>query len=63
MDHQRKKAAKWKTGPTSEDVWDIRTEPVKGAFQGDFAAVEREMKLAEQREKEQRTQMRASGTL
>ncbi|WEW61806.1 hypothetical protein PRK78_007302 [Emydomyces testavorans] len=51
-DRYRKKAVKWKTGPSSEDVWDIRTEPVRGAFEGDFAAAEREMKLMEQREME-----------
>ncbi|KAI1961105.1 hypothetical protein LOZ58_003593 [Ophidiomyces ophidiicola] len=53
VDHNRKKATKWKTGPNSEDVWDIRTEPVRGAFEGDFEAAEREMKLAEQREREE----------
>ena len=43
-DHYRKKAIKYKTGPSSEDVWDMRMEPVKTAFQGDFAALEREMR-------------------
>jgi hypothetical protein len=47
-DHYRKKAIKYKTGPSSEDVWDLRTEPIKDAFQGDFAALEREMKAAEE---------------
>ncbi|KAL4973201.1 hypothetical protein BDW66DRAFT_142758 [Aspergillus desertorum] len=47
-DHYRKKAIKYKTGPSSEDVWDVRTEPVKGCFQGDFAALEREMKAEEE---------------
>ncbi|GAD97309.1 conserved hypothetical protein [Paecilomyces variotii No. 5] len=47
-EHNRKKAIKYKTGPSSEDVWEIRTEPVKNAFQGDFAALEREMKAAEE---------------
>ncbi|KAL2002141.1 hypothetical protein VTN02DRAFT_591 [Thermoascus thermophilus] len=52
-DHYRKKAIKYKTGPSSEDVWELRTEPVKGAFQGDFAALEREMKAEEEaRQKE-----------
>lgn len=52
-DHYRKKAIKYKTGPSSEDVWELRTEPVKGAFQGDFAALEREMKAQEEaRQKE-----------
>ncbi|KAJ9198537.1 hypothetical protein DTO027B5_3495 [Paecilomyces variotii] len=47
-EHNKKKAIKYKTGPSSEDVWEIRTEPVKNAFQGDFAALEREMKAAEE---------------
>ncbi|KAL2362177.1 hypothetical protein RJZ56_004920 [Blastomyces dermatitidis] len=50
-DRYRKKAVKYKTGPSSEDVWDVRTEPVRGAFQGDLRALEREMKAAAQREK------------
>lgn len=33
QDHYRKKAIRWKTGPSSEDVWDVRTVPVKDAFQ------------------------------
>jgi hypothetical protein len=53
-DHYRRKAIKYKTGPSSEDVWDLRTEPVTGAFQGDFRALEREMEVAEQREEEER---------
>ncbi|KAL1985537.1 hypothetical protein VTN96DRAFT_7757 [Rasamsonia emersonii] len=47
-DHYRKKAIKYKTGPSSEDVWEVRTEPVKNAFQGDFAALERRMKEEEE---------------
>lgn len=47
-DHNRKKEIKYKTGPSSEDVWDIRTDPVRDAFQGDFAALEREMKAEEE---------------
>ncbi|GFF51984.1 uncharacterized protein C227.17c [Aspergillus udagawae] len=47
-DHYRKKAVKYKTGPSSEDVWDLRREPVQHAFQGDFAALEREMKAEEE---------------
>ncbi|KAL4912450.1 hypothetical protein BDW62DRAFT_19614 [Aspergillus aurantiobrunneus] len=49
-EHNRKKAIKFKTGPSSEDVWDVRMEPVKSAFQGDFAALEREMKAEEEAE-------------
>ncbi|KAG5292678.1 DUF3128 superfamily domain-containing protein [Histoplasma ohiense] len=44
-DRYRRKAVKYKTGPSSEDVWDVRTEPVKGAFQGDLKALEREMMM------------------
>lgn len=40
--HYRKKAVKYKTGPSSEDVWEVRLEPLKGAFQGDFEKLERE---------------------
>lgn len=46
--HNRKKAIKYKTGPSSEDVWDVRLEPARGAFQGDFAALEREIKAEEE---------------
>jgi hypothetical protein len=45
--HYRKKAIKYKTGPSSEDVWDVRTEPLTDAFQADFAALERRMKEEE----------------
>lgn len=51
--HYRKKAVKYKTGPSSEDVWEVRTEPLKGAFQGDFEKMEREMQLAEQQQQHQ----------
>lgn len=47
-DHNRKKAIKYKTGPSSEDVWDMRTHPVQNAFQGDFVALEREMQAEEE---------------
>lgn len=46
--HNRKKAIKYKTGPSSEDVWDVRLEPARDAFQGDFAALEREIKAEEE---------------
>lgn len=42
--HNQRKAIKYKTGPSSEDIWDVRLEPVKDAFQGDFGALEQEMK-------------------
>lgn len=50
-DHNRKKAIKYKTGPSSEDIWDVRLEPARNAFQGDFAALEREMKAEEEAQK------------
>jgi hypothetical protein len=46
--HNQKKAIKYKTGPSSEDVWDVRLEPAREAFKGDFAALEREMKAEEE---------------
>lgn len=45
QDHFRKKAVKWKTGPSSEDIWQVRTEPVKDAFQDSLE--ELEAKIAE----------------
>jgi Protein of unknown function (DUF3128) len=42
-DHYRKKIIKYKNGPSSEDVWQMRTEPVKDAFQGDLDALERQL--------------------
>lgn len=40
QDHYRKKSVKYKTGPSSEDVWEVRTEPIKSAFQGDLEELE-----------------------
>lgn len=45
QDHYRKKAVKWKTGPSSEDIWEVRTEPVKDAFQDSLEDLE--AKIAE----------------
>ena len=45
QDHYKQKAIKWKTGPSSEDVWQVRTEPVKDAFQDSLE--ELEAKIAE----------------
>jgi len=42
QEHYRQRAVKYKVGPSSEDVWEVRTEPVVGAFQGDLEALERE---------------------
>jgi Protein of unknown function (DUF3128) len=39
-EHYRKKAVKYKTGPSSEDVWEVRTEPVKDAFQDSLEELE-----------------------
>jgi hypothetical protein len=52
--HNQKKAIKWKTGPSSEDVWDVRLDPVRDAFKGDFAALEREMKAEAEAEAAQK---------
>lgn len=46
--HNQKKAIKYKTGPSSEDIWDVRLDPVRDAFKGDFAALEREIKAEEE---------------
>jgi hypothetical protein len=43
-DHYRKKAVKYKQGPSSEDVWSVRTEPVKDAFQGDLEKLEADIR-------------------
>ncbi|KAK6528754.1 hypothetical protein TWF694_003993 [Orbilia ellipsospora] len=34
--HREKEAARYKKGPSSEDVWSVRTEPLQGQFMGDF---------------------------
>ena len=43
QDHYRKKAIKYKTGPSSDDVWRVRTEPVRDAFQGNLEELERQI--------------------
>ena len=58
--HYRKKAVKYKTGPSSEDVWEVRIEPLKGAFQGDFDKVEREIRIAEEMQRQQQQQQQGS---
>lgn len=40
QDHHRQKAIKWKTGPSSEDIWEVRNEPVKDAFQDNLEELE-----------------------
>ncbi|OAP65731.1 hypothetical protein AYL99_01703 [Fonsecaea erecta] len=42
-EHYRKKAVKWKTGPSSEDIWEVRREPVKDPFSGNLAELEAQM--------------------
>lgn len=39
-EHYRKKAVKYKTGPSSEDIWEVRREPVKDAFQDSLEELE-----------------------
>lgn len=51
-DHNRKKAIKYKTGPSSEDVWDVRMDPASESFKGDFAALEKEMKAEDEAAKQ-----------
>jgi hypothetical protein len=36
LQRNKEKAAKYKLGKSSEDVWSVRKEPVKDAFSGDF---------------------------
>jgi hypothetical protein len=43
QEHYRKKAVKWKTGPSSEDIWEVRTEPVMDPISGNLAEAEAEM--------------------
>lgn len=43
QDHYRQKAVKYKTGPSSEDVWEVRTEPARDAFQGNLEELERQI--------------------
>ncbi|EGD90282.1 hypothetical protein H112_01737 [Trichophyton rubrum D6] len=53
-DRYRRKAIKYKTGPSSEDIWELRKEPVVGAFQGNYLAFEREMERLKQQENDAR---------
>lgn len=43
QDHYRQKAVKYKTGRSSEDVWEVRTEPARDAFQGNLEELERQI--------------------
>ncbi|SLM41082.1 Protein of unknown function DUF3128 [Lasallia pustulata] len=42
QDHYRQRAVKYKVGPSSEDVWEVRMERLEGAFEGDLERLERE---------------------
>lgn len=53
QDHYQGRARKYEVGPSSEDVWRIREERVEGAFEGDFEAVEAEMKEEWRRKREE----------
>jgi hypothetical protein len=44
LDHYRRREAKYRNGPSSEDVWVQRATMLVGAFEGDLEAV-----LAEER--------------
>lgn len=41
-DHYRERLMKYKVGPSSEDVWEMRTEPVESAFNKDPDALDEE---------------------
>lgn len=43
QDHYRQKAVKYKMGPSSEDVWEVRIEPARDAFQGNLEELERQI--------------------
>jgi hypothetical protein len=43
QDHYRQKSIKYKTGSSSEDVWEVRTEPARDAFQGNLEELERQI--------------------
>lgn len=43
QDHYKTRAIKWKMGPSSEDIWEVRTEPVKDAFQESLEDLERKI--------------------
>lgn len=40
QEHYRTKAVQWKTGPSSEDVWEVRREPVKEPFSASLHELE-----------------------
>ena len=42
QDHYRQRAVKYKVGPSSVDVWEVRLERIEGAFEGDLEKLERE---------------------
>ncbi|MCJ1387142.1 hypothetical protein MMC17_010271 [Xylographa soralifera] len=42
--HYEERAKKYKVGPSSEDVWEMREEIVEGAFEGSLEALEEELR-------------------
>lgn len=42
-DHYKAKSIKYKTGPSSEDIWEVRTEPVRDAFQESLEELENQI--------------------
>ncbi|MCJ1287527.1 hypothetical protein MMC26_006879 [Xylographa opegraphella] len=44
QEHYEERARKYKVGPSSEDVWEMRREIVEGAFEGDLEALEEELR-------------------
>jgi len=40
QEHYRGRAVKYKVGPSSEDVWEVRTERIDAPFEGDLEALE-----------------------
>lgn len=50
--HYYEKDEKYRTGPSSEDVWKVREKKVDEPFVGDFEAYERSVRRAEERERE-----------
>jgi hypothetical protein len=43
QEHYRKKAVKWKTGPSSEDIWEVRTEPVQNPISKSLVELEAQL--------------------
>jgi hypothetical protein len=50
QEHYRKKAVKWKTGPSSEDIWEVRTEPVQNPISKSLVELEAQLAAEKARE-------------